>query len=86
MRPLTHRFAVAAPVFTSRDIVISAAGAQVGPAGDQEPDVTFQCSGETYVLVMYGRLKVVDALADGRLTFDGDPALAVGFGRRFVGG
>jgi len=37
-------------------------------------------------LVMYGRLKVFDALADGRLTFDGDPGLAVGFGRRFVGG
>ena len=56
------------------------------PAGNKEPDVTFQCGGETYVLVMYGRLKVADALAEGRLTFDGDPALAVGFGRRFVGG
>ena len=85
-RPLTHRFVIDGPLATAKDIVISADGAQVGPAGAQEPDVTFQCNGETYVLVMYGRLKVVEALADGRLTFDGDPALAVGFGRRFVGG
>ena len=56
------------------------------PAGNQEPDVTFLCDGETYVLVMFGRLKIADALSEGRLTFDGDPALAVGFGRRFVGG
>ena len=48
--------------------------------------MTFQCDGETYVLVMYGRLKVMDELAEGRLTFDGNPALAAGFGRRFVGG
>ena len=85
-RALIHRFVVDDPVDASRDIVLAADGAQVGPAGVQEPDVTFQCNGETYVLVMYGRLKVVEALADGRLTFDGDPALAVGFGRRFVGG
>ena len=85
-RAITHRFVVEHPVAARRDIVIAADGAQVGPAGNEEPDVTFECDGETYVLVMFGRLKVVDALADGRLTFDGNPELAVGFGRRFVGG
>lgn len=85
-KPISHRFVVDDPVSTRRDIVITADGAKVGPAGDHEPDVTFQCDGETYVLLMYGRLKVYMALADGRLTFDGNPALAVGFGRRFVGG
>jgi len=85
-RPLSHRFVLEQPVGDRLDIVITADGADVGPAGSEEPDVTFQCGGETYVLVMFGRLKVVDALADGRLTFDGNPELAVGFGRRFVGG
>ena len=85
-RAITHRFVVEHPVAARRDIVIAADGAQVGPAGNEEPDVNFECDGETYVLVMFGRLKVVDALADGRLTFDGNPELAVGFGRRFVGG
>ena len=84
--PLVHRFVLDGPAGVRKDIVIAAEGAQVQPAGDQEPDVTFQCDGETYVMVMYGRLKIADALAEGRLTFDGDPALAVGFGQRFVGG
>ena len=86
VRPLCHRFVIDGPAATRRDIVITADGAVVGPAGGQEPDVTFQCDGETYVLVMYGRLRVIAALAEGRLAFDGNPAIAVGFGRRFVGG
>ena len=86
VKPLVHRFIVEGSAATRKDIVIAAGGAQVQPAGDHEPDVTFQCDGETYVLVMYGRLKIADALAEGSLTFDGNPALAVGFGRRFVGG
>jgi len=85
-QPISHRFVIEGPVADRRDVVISADGAVVGPAGSEEPDVTFQCDGETYVLVMYGRLKVMDALAEGRLTFDGNPESAVGFGRRFVGG
>jgi len=88
--PLVHRFVLEGPIegpaATRRDIVIAADGAQVQPAGNDQPDVTFQCDGETYVLVMFGRLKIADALAEGRLTFDGNPAVAVGFGRRFVGG
>jgi len=85
-QPISHRFVIEGPVADRRDVVISADGAVVDPAGSEEPDVTFQCDGETYVLVMYGRLKVMDALAEGRLTFDGNPESAVGFGRRFVGG
>ena len=50
------------------------------------PDVTFRCDGQTYVLVMYGRLKTGSALEDGRLTFEGNAELAAGFGQRFVGG
>ena len=84
--PLVHRFVIEGPAATRKDIVIAADSAQVRPAGNSEPDVSFICGGETYVLVMYGRLTVAGALADGRMTFDGDPALAVGFGRRFVGG
>ena len=84
--PISHRFVIDRPVATRRDIVIGLDGAKVGPAGSEEPDVTFESDGETYVLIMFGRLQVMDALADGRLTFDGNPELAFGFGRRFVGG
>ncbi|MDA0263463.1 MAG: maleylpyruvate isomerase family mycothiol-dependent enzyme [Chloroflexi bacterium] len=85
-KPLQHRFVLDGLQDKRKDIVVSAEGAQVLPAGSQEPDVTFQCGGETYVLLMYGRLKVIEALSEGRLTFDGNPEVAVGFGRRFVGG
>ncbi|PKB71323.1 MAG: hypothetical protein BZY87_05570 [SAR202 cluster bacterium Io17-Chloro-G6] len=81
-----HRFVVAGPISTARDIVVSAEGARVEAASSDKPDVTFRCDGETYVLVMYGRLKSESALEDGRLTFEGNAELAAGFGQRFVGG
>jgi len=84
--PITHRFVIEGSSATKKDIVIGFAGAQIGSASSEEPDVTFECDGESYVLIMYGRLKIADALAHGQLYFDGNPALAVGFGRRFVGG
>jgi len=84
--PISHRFVMEVPVAVRWDIVISAKGAEIGPASEGEPDVIFECGGETYALIMYGRLKIADALAAGSLSFDGDPAVAVGFGRRFVGG
>ena len=84
--PITYRFVVGDPSATRKDIIIGFDGARIESAGDEEPDVTFECDGENYVLIMYGRLKIADALADGQLYFDGNPALAVGFGRRFVGG
>jgi uncharacterized protein (TIGR03083 family) len=84
--PVRHRFVIAGPISTGRDIVVAAEGARVEPAGSDAPDVTFRCDGETYVLVMYGRLKAETAMADGRLTFEGNAQLASGFGQRFVGG
>lgn len=84
--PVRYRFAVSGPISTARDIVVAAEGARVGPASSDVPDVTFRCDGETYVLVMYGRLKLESALEEGRLTFEGNAELASGFGQRFVGG
>ena len=84
--PVRYRFINGDPISTARDIVVAADGARVEPASPNVPDVTFRCDGETYVLVMYGRLKSESALADGRLAFEGNPELAAGFGQRFVGG
>ena len=85
-KPVRYRFVVAGPIATATDIVLAVEGARVEPAGSDVPDVTFRCDGETYVLVMYGRLKPDAAMADGRLTFEGDAELAAAFGQRFVGG
>ena len=95
--PLRFRFGIDRPVGTAYNLIFSAEGAvlrqaqgeRVGDADEQDSqqaDVTFRCDGETYVMVMYGRLTPDDALASGRLTWEGDEGLALGFGARFQGG
>ncbi len=54
--------------------------------GDAPADVTFRCGSETFVLLMYGRLKPDSAIADGQLSFEGDSKMAEEFEKRFVGG
>ena len=83
---IRYRFEVMEPFETAYDVVMAAQGTHVEPSGKQGADVTFRCDGETYVLVMYGRLSPEDATAQDRLTFQGDSELAGSFGRRFKGG
>ena len=83
---IRYRFEVMEPFETAYDVVMAAQGTHIEPSGKQGADVTFRCDGETYVLVMYGRLSPEDATAQGRLTFQGDSELAGSFGRRFKGG
>ena len=37
-------------------------------------------------MVMYGRLTPDEALVSGKMDWDGDERLALGFGARFLGG
>ncbi len=83
---IRYRFEMKTPITATADIVVAAQGTHVEPASAVAADVTFRCDGETYVLVMYGRLSPEDAMAQGRLTFQGDSELAGSFGRRFKGG
>ena len=45
-------------------------------AGTAEPDVTFRCAAETFVLLAYERITLAEALADGRISVKGDRELA----------
>jgi predicted lipid carrier protein YhbT len=47
--------------------------------------VTFRCDTETYVLLVYGRLPLDDAMRSGRLVVEGDRELALAFGQWFRG-
>ena len=72
------------PLVTS---VITAEGGRLETDDGSSPaDVTFSGDGETYVLVMYGRLSLDNAIAEGRVNVSGDPQVAAEFGRRFKGG
>jgi hypothetical protein len=83
---MRYRFVVTEPVAVRQDIVFSREGSRCEPASASKADVTFRCTADTYVLVMFGRYTVERALRDGRLSYEGDPALVVAFGQAFVGG
>ena len=53
--------------------------------GEQAADVIFSCDGETYVMVMYGRLTPEDAIMAGKLDWDGDETAGLGLRRPFPG-
>ena len=87
--PIRLRFRISQPL-AAYDLIFSTDGAVLRLAENegagQDADVTFRCDGETYVMVMYGRLTPEAALASGRLTYTGNAGLALGFGDRFQGG
>ena len=49
------------------------------------PDLTFRCDTDIYVLFMYGRLDTKTSIARGRMSLDGDDALASPFEGWFKG-
>lgn len=90
-RPLRYRFRITGPDPRALDLVLSDDAADIieDPSGaESEPaHVTFECDGETCVLVMYGRLTPDEAVGARRLSMaGGDVFLASTFGDRFVGG
>lgn len=91
-RLLRYRFSIDRPERRVIDLVLSDGAAEIieraeGSSETEQPHVTFQCDGETCVLVLYGRLTPHDAVAARRLSVaDGEPYLASTFGDRFVGG
>ena len=91
-RPLRYRFSIDRPEARVIDLVLSDDAAEIiedpsGGAPAEHHHVTFECDGETCVLILYGRLTPHDAVAARRLTVaDGESYLAATFGDRFVGG
>lgn len=91
-RPLRYRFSIDRPHERVIDLVLSDRAAEIiedeaGNAPAEQPHVTFECDGETCVLILYGRLTPHDAVAARRLSVaDGESYLAATFGDRFVGG
>jgi predicted lipid carrier protein YhbT len=83
--PVRYRFAVTDPVPTPLDVVVTDTQAQVEHGSTAQADVTFQCSADTLVFIMYGRLTPQAALAQGRLQADGAAELVTAFAQWFRG-
>ena len=77
--PTTFRFDLSGGLDQSYDIVVGDGDPRMVPAGSGTAEVTFACDAGTFVLVAYGRLTLQEALADGRISAEGDPELVAAF-------
>jgi uncharacterized protein (TIGR03083 family) len=85
-RPVRYRFHMTKPVAATMDILLSADGASVESDSPAEADATFRCDTPTAIFVIFGRLSLADAIADGRVQVEGDQELATTFCQSFQGG
>lgn len=84
--PIRCRFQISTPPQYQIDTVV-AEDRQFMEVGSKAPaPVTFHSDGETFVMVMYGRVKLDEAVANGRISTHGDQRLAGEFIQRFTGG
>jgi uncharacterized protein (TIGR03083 family) len=74
--PVCYRFAVTGAISATIDIVVAEDKARRDEVSTAPPAVTLRCEAETYVLIQYGRLRLAEALATGRVVAEGDQALA----------
>ena len=84
--PVRYRFAFTGTLISTWDIVVEGDQAHIGPAAAATPaHVTFACDGETFVLLMCGRLGFDAAMGDKRLIPTGDMAVAQALKQWFQG-
>jgi len=67
------------------DMVVEGDTAHMGPADATPANATFRCDGETFALMMCGRIGFDAALSDKRLIPPGDMAVAQEFKQWFQG-
>ena len=84
--PLRYRFEVTSPIHYSVDVVVTEENQVMEVASSRDAQVTFKCDGETFVFLMYGRIEPEAAIANGRMSYAGDPELVTAFVQRFTGG
>jgi uncharacterized protein (TIGR03083 family) len=84
-QPVRYRFVLTDADVPQPDLVVEGDHLRLEPAGDTPADVTLQGDAETYVLLMYGRVKLAAALASGRLHVTGDQAQARALSQWFKG-
>jgi uncharacterized protein (TIGR03083 family) len=83
--PRRHRFEVAGPVSLRRDLVVEGHQARLEPVTGVPAHVTFCCATEPFILLLYGRLPLPDAMAAGHMTAEGATELIPTFGQWFRG-
>ena len=68
---------------TTTYILLNANGAAVESDSQAEVDVTFHGETSTAIFVIFGRLPIADAIADGRIHVEGELELVDAFRQSF---
>jgi uncharacterized protein (TIGR03083 family) len=83
---IRYRFDVTGVPGYRTDVVLTDGQSYMEAVGNTPADVTFRCDAETFILLMYGRIRAQEAVSQGKMTFESDAELAAAFSQRFQGG
>ena len=83
--PVRYRFDVPSPVAIHQDLLLNGNDYKTEPSRMEGADATFRCNTGNYILLMFGRLQVEHAVADGRLSVEGSMERAKNFNAWFKG-
>jgi hypothetical protein len=83
--PLRYQWTLTGVSAREQDIVIDGERVWVEPAGTAAATVTFHGDMETFVLLMFGRLPLAEALAQRRLVATGEATQVDAFAQWFRG-
>jgi uncharacterized protein (TIGR03083 family) len=74
---IRYRFDLEADQAPSYDVIVECGKARMEPSGKGPADVILHCNQATFVLMMYKRLTLAPAIAQSRVTIEGDHTLVV---------
>jgi uncharacterized protein (TIGR03083 family) len=83
--PVRYRFEVAGPAPVHEDILVNGDSFENEKNAAGQADALFRCDTGNYILLIYGRLEVNQAITDGRLDVEGDKTQAGNFTVWFKG-
>jgi uncharacterized protein (TIGR03083 family) len=83
--PTRYRFEVTGSIPLKIDIVAEGDQTRLEPAAAAQANVTFHCATEPFVLLLYGRLTLPQAIAAGRIAAAGERELIPVFAQWFRG-
>ncbi len=83
---IRYRFTLGVPNPSAVDVVLAPEGASFEIEAGGEPDVIFVCDSATYAMVIFGRWKLRDVIANGKLVGERVEPLIDEFVSAFAGG
>ena len=74
--PVRYRWDLDGESALRYDVIVAGGQARMEPVADTPAEVTFRCDRTTFALVLYSRVTLDAAVAQGRVTVEGNHALA----------